>query len=442
MVSEYKVRAYPGELATFVLDNWGTGNAGGCLDAESLPDPKVLEHLISVCYQASLLREEERPVRFRLIFRPPEGFPADEGPPAGLHRLLFRNTLPFTERELRKLSPSVDFYGSLIGAWHDEKDEPMIWGIVHSGLRWAQSLYGGGKKSQPLPGCLVIHVTNPGRITVSNGSIEIGTLSSGEIVCPSTGVFDSAWLRSAFAPIAKEEFALHTEARKRAKKPWAALDPEFFRVLKKQVIMRIIGRIRSARHGGTLIFIPDERKEAFISENPYVKFKYRFVDEEPRRRFRTIIAGIGNALAESYGSHENPERKVGWTDYLASKNQTLSWLDESLFEWAHLVAGMALVDGAVAITSRFELIGFGAEISGKLEQIDTAAIALDPEGKEMRHELTDCVGTRHHSAYSLCNALHDVLAVVVSQDGTVQLVRWNEGMVTIWDQLSPSLIDA
>jgi DNA integrity scanning protein DisA with diadenylate cyclase activity len=132
---------------------------------------------------------------------------------------------------------------------------------------------------------------------------------------------------------------------------------------------------------------------------------------------------------------------VGWTEYLGYKNQTLSWLDESVFEWAHLVAGMAQVDGAVAITQQFELIGFGAEISGKLDRVDTVAKALDPEGRDLRQERADCVGTRHHSAYSLCNALHDVLALVVSQDGTVQLARRNRGMVTIWDQLSPSLID-
>jgi DNA integrity scanning protein DisA with diadenylate cyclase activity len=102
---------------------------------------------------------------------------------------------------------------------------------------------------------------------------------------------------------------------------------------------------------------------------------------------------------------------------------------------------MAQVDGAVAISQRLELIGFGAQISGKLERIDSIAQALDPEGREIRMEPANCVGTRHHSAYSLCNELHDVLAVVVSQDGTAQLVKWNEGMVTVWEQLSPSLIE-
>ena len=51
--------------------------------------------------------------------------------------------------------------------------------------------------------------------------------------------------------------------------------------------MRILGRIRSYRHGDTLIFIPEEIKEEFLSAD-YVKLKYRFIDGEPRRRFRTL----------------------------------------------------------------------------------------------------------------------------------------------------------
>lgn len=439
MASEYQISAYPKDLASFVRERWQAGSGRECA---SLPDPKVLEHLISICYQASLLREEGRPVRFRVIFLPPDFFPSDLGPPLGLHRLLFRDNLPFTERELRKLSPSVDFYDSLIGLWHDGKSGLSIWGIVHSGMRWTQSLYGGGKEFQPLPDSLVINVTNPGRITVCNGSIEIVTLNSGEIVSPSMAVFDSRWVRSVFVSFADEELELHREARKKAKKPWASIDPEFFGTIKKQAFMRIIGRVRSNRHGGTLIFIPDELKEQFSSENPYIKLKYRFVDEEPCRRFRTLIVKMADALAEFYGSPEDPERQVGWAQYLTSKNQALSKLDESVFEWAHLVAGMTQVDGAVVITQRLELIGFGAQISGKLERVDEVAQALDPEGFEVWKERTDCVGTRHHSAYSLCNTLHDVVAVVVSQDGTAQLVKWNDGIVTVWEQLSPSLIEA
>lgn len=439
MASELQISAYPTDLASFVLKRWQAGSGRECAE---LPDRALLEHVISICYQASLLREEGRPVRFRVIFLAPDRFPPDLGPPAGLHRLLFRDKPQFTGRELRKLSPSVDFYDSLIGVWHDEDGGLTIWGIVHSGMRWTQSLYGGGKELQPLPASLVINVTDPGRITVCNGSIEIATLNAGEIVSPSMAVFDSMWVRSLFVSFADEELALHTESRIRAEKSWAALDPEFFEIIKKQAFMRIIGRVRSNRHGGTLIFIPDDLKEEFLAENPYIKLKYRFVDEEPCRRFRTLIVKMADALTEFYSSPEDPEKVVGWAQYLTSKNKALSWLDESVFEWAHMVAGMTQVDGAVVITERLELVGFGAQISGRLERVHEIAKALDPEGVGIRKEQTDSVGTRHNSAYSLCNSLHEVVAVVSSQDGTAQLVKWNDGIVTIWEQLSPSLIDA
>jgi hypothetical protein len=377
-----------------------------------------------------------------MILRDPDGFPADQGPPAGFHRLLFRNAVPFTEPELRKLSPSADFYGSLIGVMHDKGKGPLIWGIIHSGLRWAQSIYGGGKIFQPLPGSLVIHVTNPGRITVNNGSIEIATLNSGEIICPATGVFDSKWVSSEFASTMNEEFEFHMEARRRSTKPWANIGPEFFRRMLRQIFVRIISRIRYKRHGGTLICIPDSGKDEFVSSNPYIKFKYGFFDEEPRRRFSTLIVQIANSLAESYGSSAKPEGVVGWREYLTSKDQSLSRLDEAVFELAHFVSDMAQVDGAVVMTRRLELIGFGAEISGKIERVDTIAQALDPEGFQTRLDQNNHEGTRHHTAYSLCNVLHDVLVVVISQDGTAQVVKWKDGMVMVWDLVSPGLIYA
>jgi hypothetical protein len=40
------------------------------LAVHPLPQAPVLEQLLSTCYQASLLREENRPVRFRLMLLP------------------------------------------------------------------------------------------------------------------------------------------------------------------------------------------------------------------------------------------------------------------------------------------------------------------------------------------------------------------------------------
>src|SRR5688500_5328574 len=98
------MHAYPPDLASFVAQHWETAaprsaQTAGARSApsESLPPPEAVERLISTCYQASLLRDEERLVTFRAICYPPELLPADNGPPTGLHRLAFTHPRPFTE---------------------------------------------------------------------------------------------------------------------------------------------------------------------------------------------------------------------------------------------------------------------------------------------------------------------------------------------------------
>ena len=67
--------------------------------------------------------------------------------------------------------------------------------------------------------------------------------------------------------------------------------------------------------------------------------------------------------------------------------------------------------------------------------------ALDAEGTAKVRESVERDGTRHRSAYRLCNFVHEALAIVVSQDGTVRFVKWHEGEVTYWDHVSTSVLD-
>ena len=101
---------------------------------------------------------------------------------------------------------------------------------------------------------------------------------------------------------------------------------------------------------------------------------------------------------------------------------------------AHLIAALATTDGAVVMTKRYELLGFGGELSGNLSGVQTVGRALDIEGNLVEEEPTEIVGTRHRSAYRLCKELPDILAVVVSHDGDVRFARRQGDGVTYWDQ--------
>ncbi len=434
--------AYPDDLASFVREHWedSSRDAEGAKDErdDSLPVAPVLEALLSTCYQASLLREEERPVTFRLIFANPDFFPEEEGPPERLHRLEFSEPRPFDERELRRLSPAADFERSLIGACPDGGGGIRIWGIVHSGPRWLRSVRGGREPSAPLPPVPVVEVEGPGRLQVRKGSASVAELEGGRISDSYTDVFASRWLPELFAPVRAELVELHEEARREAAaagEPWAPLDPDLARKVAQQMVKRLVSTVRGARHGGTIVVVPPFRAEEILAGR-HVALKHAFADSEPRRRYRTLLVRIMNRLAQAHGKGEEASypRAVGWEEYVASDDRELAELDDAIFEFAYLVAGLTAVDGAVVMTQRFELLGFGGEISGELPAVTSVHKALDLEGKRTADEGTRGVGTRHRSAYRLAGALPDALVVVISQDGDARFVRRKDEAVTCWDQ--------
>jgi hypothetical protein len=432
--------SYPKDLVSFIYERWQDPvfvdrvcSRPGC--TLELPDRAILEQVLSTCYQASLMREEERPVMFRLIIRDAELFPAEEGPPTGIHRLIFSKMRPFNEFELHRLAPAADFYRTLIGISIDPKEGAQIWGLLHSGTRWMHNVYGGRKTSPPLPLSLVIYVTGAGQISVCVGSEIIASLNGGQINCPTIDVFNSRWIAETLATAHAETWAMHQDARRHAKRIWANLDPNFGKYVGQQAIRRIISVIRNSHHGGLIVYLPPEVTDDILKENRYMTIKYQFMEYESRQRFRTLTLRIMNTLAEIHGDERHPEKQVGWQEYVTSKDDAIALLDEAIFDVAHFIAALSAVDGAVVITKRQELLGFGGVISGDLDSVGMVRHALDTEGGKTEPVLSEGVGTRHRAAYRLCQKLHDAIAIVISQDESVQIVKWHNGAVTYWDQV-------
>lgn len=442
--------AYPSELAAFVREHWdrlatleaGSRRGRGGLSMCALPPEDALERLLSTIYQASLLREEERPVTFRVIVGPPTAFVENAGPPDGLHRLLFTKARPFTEHELRRLSPAAKYHRSLIGV--ENGPDLAIWGILQSGPRWLDVARGGRRSLSTLPeNKLVVRVTGPGRVAVASGGTTLGEIRGGQITAPASDMFESTWLPAMFAAEREELWELHAADRDEAEarpgaEPWAPLDRDVTRILSQQMVKRIIATIRSAHHGGTVVILPPDRADD--ARRSVLRLKYDFEDAEPRRRFRTLIRGAMRALATSQGASAT-SGTVGWDEYRASHSPHLASLDEAVFEVSHLVAALADVDGAVVMTKRFEVLGFGAEIAGDFPDCRTVMRALDIEGSAREEEHVDGVGTRHRSAYRLASREREALVIVISQDGTVRFVRWLDGAVTYWDHVSSGATD-
>jgi hypothetical protein len=403
------LHAYPRQLASFVRSRWG--------DGPGLPPERGLETILSIAYQASVLRDEDRPVAFRLVLAPPEAFAEDSGPPTGVLALPFEVPRRFDEHELRRLSQAAKYHRTLIGVSAGPTDRFVIWGVVHTGPRWLPSVRAGEAHPPKLPdGPLVVRAPSPGHIEVARGLATIAEMRGGLITEPGLDVFEARWLAARFADIRDEVVALHRASFADHLPPRRRLDQDAVRRIGQDVVRRTLAIMREAHHGGTLLFLPPDAADPGRMP-PYLEVKCGFRAGAARRRYRAAMLALLHALAT-----ERPDA-----------NSNVAESNEAIFEISQLIAALADVDGAVVLSRRFELLGFGAEIVGPLPHVDRVARAVDLEGETRAFETPDDVGTRHRSVYRLIAAAPDVIAIVVSQDGSVQFVAQCAGDVTVWE---------
>jgi hypothetical protein len=431
---------YHHDLAWFIRNRWPgasilTGDNGK--GAPPLPSPPYLEDLLSTCYQASLLREEERPVRIRLLLAAPECLPPVAVPPMGLHRQMLASPRPCHESELRKLSQAADFSRSLIGVNLNGEDEWQIWGLVHSGSRWQQAYCGGRQVPPVFPPLPVIWVMGPGRLAALQGTETLATLNEGCIITPDLNVFESRWLGEFFAGIRGEILAQLAASGGNGHNWEAIFDPLLLRIIGRHLMMRIISAIRESRQGGILLFLPHERTREFTAPNPLIALKYQFQEDQTRQRFPRLILQILQALVQTYSQEIRGGKKLGWQEYIHSHSDTLSLLEEAIFEAAHQLADFAAVDGAVVLTNRSRMLGFGGIIKGDFDEVQAVSRSLDAEGEQRLEEPTETVGTRHRSVYYLCHQVPEALGLVISHDGYVRFIKSQDGRVTYWEQANP-----
>jgi sensor domain DACNV-containing protein len=405
------LHAYPAQLADFVLDHW----------PRHIPlslDRRALAELLSTCFQASLAHEEGRNVRFRLVAASAAQL-VSASVASDFLCLEFSEELPFTPDSARRLSPAAPFHSSMIGVTQ-KGDQWAMWGIVHTGANWLAPTWGGRRKRQESLATLMVHVLGAGRIGVYAGADMVASLEYGMIEATTTDVFTSNWIGKLFRNTRVEVSGQGDTSRPH---------PDLVRVISQHMVRRAIFLIRQAGHGGLILFAePDLLDLCAASTNGPLKLKYAFRDNEARSRYRTLLQRLFNALS-SHG-----EGAVDLQRFLETETPDVVGVEQSIFELSRLVSGLAAVDGAVVINKRFELIGFGAEVSGELPYPDTVLQALDIEGERRAPEPANAVGTRHRAAYRFVTAHPTGLAIVISLDGIVRFVANIEGKIVFWDQ--------
>lgn len=396
-------------------------------EREGRPSELQLRDLLGVLYASSLLKEEGRPVRARIIIAPPSDFAASDGPPEGVHAIRFSTPNPLTPNEIKRLSPAVGFFHSVIAVWPDRDRGFRIWGILNTGPRWLNRVAGGRKsagKEIPHP---VIHVRDPGWLLFYEGYKLIAEWRGTEFHGPRIDVFQAPLLSKRFEDIRR---GMIVELSDDCLPCSLSLETyaDLGHLISLQFIKRVVNLVRTSGHGGSLVMLPTSGDEADLTLR-WVDCKYSAEPDESGLRFRHLLEAMIRRTGEL--SPEDSTLEQAWDVFRNSEDTELDRLEEAFFELARLFADFMQVDGALVVDRALRIIGFGGEIRVDRNVLQVFQ-SLDLAGSKLMPWNVQGDGTRHRSVYRLCSVEPAVIGFVISQDSQVRLIANVDDEVLFW----------
>jgi hypothetical protein len=386
-----------------------------------LPQPATLDAFIAECLLASLTTEEQRPVVFRVTFCPRKALEDAEEDyiPAFPRSLTFAPPRPFLVGEVMRLAPATDPRQVTIAV--DAGAEGLqIWGLIQTGIS-------GRNYSDNYPDGLVVEAYEPGSLRFSRRDHVFAELRRGQLFSAVHDVLIRGRLATSLnEPIEALQSGMTSSLNREVDVESA--EESYVRVLK-----RIIDGIRERAHGGMLLIVPHATALSLI---PTVTFKY-LVEWD---RLWDLI--LGAAVQDEQFSATNPHSVFGPNKISAPQFFQIVKLrgsmNDALADSLDLVISFSQVDGAVVMTDRMKIIGFGAQLP--MNPPSSIWKCQDAEAQSVEEVAVSERGMRHRAAYSICDQLPSSIAFVFSQDGGVQAVARQGDRVMVWPDIDTNIL--
>ncbi|MBV8417199.1 MAG: DNA integrity scanning protein DisA nucleotide-binding domain protein [Verrucomicrobia bacterium] len=422
---ELNAHSYPRELAEQIWSLWDRAdNAQTVLDSI-----ETLHSFLSVAYQASLLREEGRPVECRIALSAPRDLDSASLARIGFHLVRLAKCRTFAEQEIRRLGPATGFYRSMILVEWSLRRGFEISGMIHTGALSRDLAAAVDSVNHPIPEWLIIHVRGPGNLVINRGSERLVTLLNGRVEGHGFDLFASTWLHERYRNIG----AGFADDNSASSPDSVIVREDLVEKIGFGFMRRVIREIRNSRHGGTMVFVPRILTRKLLKPGGPLRAKYRIEETCTASPFAVILAEVRRRLVQF--AVAKGKASVGWHEYL-------EWFDEFPFTFSQRFIELALwlsdltaVDGCLLLDHEFTVMGFGVEIQVPSFEDEMVYRALDIEAQDCVLESMETAGTRHRTAYRLCREYSECLAVVVSQDGAVKFVANHQDKVTYWNHL-------
>ncbi|MDX2111695.1 MAG: DNA integrity scanning protein DisA nucleotide-binding domain protein [Verrucomicrobiota bacterium] len=404
-------------------------------ESPKLPSDSIMNELLEVAYHASFLTEEGRKLSFRVIFAI-ESDIAEANTRRGhsaARPIVFNCPRDFTVAELLRLSPAVEFTQGLIcvAEFKREKRSKLeIWGVLDSGSSWWHFMHHNSSHGMPPPNFITISCSAPGQVSVSAQGQIFMTLRGGAVQEPVSEALYETPL-GAFFDSARKQFHQDVIAGLGVQKyDIEDHDEDFPQRFYTFFIERLLFHIREKKHGGTIFFVPDYLKhdDTRLLDRISIKYPIDYDVVWPLLRDSVITHRKYYDLYFPLGDGKKLTRER------FSKFTLLDWekesIEESITDCVQFIAGLSGVDGAIVITDKLRVLGFGAEV---IVQSQNLTHVLLPSGT--KRSISD-YGTRHRSAFRFCSSLEEAVAFIVSSDGGVKGTLRVDSEVALWPDIN------
>ena len=186
------------------------------------------------------------------------------------------------------------------------------------------------------------------------------------------------------------------------------------------------------KHGGALLFVQDAVADNDARLQEAVSIKYRLPSTRPRD---ALLAAMAMRLEHNDFDERLHARRVVRQEDLENL-EGLAWnqreLEDSTRDAARFIGSLTAVDGAVVLTDKLRIIGFGGEVRVSRPGTDTIHIAKNEEGDESTAAPFTGYGTRHRSAFRFVENMDPSVAFILSQDGGIKAATMVGGRVVVW----------
>jgi hypothetical protein len=411
------------------------------------PDEESLKAILDILYHVSFLTEESRRIAARVTYILPS---TSEQKLVFLHKppIAFLSPMSFTVSNVLRLAPAIEPTQSLIAVCPCKlvnlkaSESPLaIWGILHLGTEWWRALTGKESAALAPPNCLTVSTFAPGSITATSGGMVLFRLQAGQLLgLPledlsdgHIGFFLQEAAESLYQKVCKE---LGRKKYDRRKDSDDHPRQQYFRTL-----ANIINLARERYHGGTFIILPDEIGLEDHRLRDRLSIKYTL--KSPNIWAKLINEAVAN---RKYFDLLFPKKNTVLTsmDDASAKDlkSLICWETErelaqkDIAEFENFVSSLSGVDGAVVLTKKLKVLGFGAEIIASSPSLTTVMIAADPKGKKYTERPISSFGTRHRSALRLCSSFEQSVCFVISQDGAVRAIKRVGPDLYMWNDVN------